>query len=71
MNYTIELNSAHLDSNQVPDKLTSKSPVVEIFAAMASGTDIKRKYGTTANKVVDHIKNLAEQADIGDFRAIA
>ena len=71
MNYTIELNSAHLDSNYVPDKLNSKSPVVEIFSAMASGTDIKRKYGTTANKVVDHIKNLAEKADVGDFRAIA
>lgn len=71
MNYTVELNSARNDADYVTGKLNKKSPVVEIFSAMASGTDIGTKYGTKADKVVAHIKSLAEKADANDFHAIA
>lgn len=71
MNYTVELNSVRRDSDYVTGKLNDKSPVVEIFSAMTSGTDIPSKYGTKADKVVAHIKTLAEKADIGDPYAIA
>lgn len=71
MNYTVELNSIRKDSDYVTGKLNPKSPVVEIFSAMSLGTDISTKYGTKADKVVYHIKTLAEKADIGDPYAIA
>lgn len=71
MNYTVELNSVRKDTDYVTSKLNAKSPVVEIFSAMASGTDIDAKYGKKADKVVNHIKTLAGKADIGDPYAVA
>ena len=41
MNYTVELNSARKDADYVTSQLNAKSPVVEVFSAMASGTDRK------------------------------
>ena len=71
MNYTVELNSARKDADYVTSQLNAKSPVVEVFSAMASGTDVGAKYGAKADKVVNHIKSLAEKADMGDFHAVA
>ena len=71
MNYTVEMNSARNDSQFVSGELKAKSPVVEIFSAMASGVDIPSKYGTRADKVVSHIKELGEKANAGDTYAIS
>lgn len=71
MSYTVELNSVRKDSDYVTDKLNSKSPIVEVFSAMASGTDIPSKYGNKADKIVAHIKSLGERGENGDSRAIA
>lgn len=71
MNYTVELNSARRDADYVTGQLNAKSPVVEIFSAMASGADIGAKYGARADKVVEHIKSLAAKADVGDPYAVA
>ena len=57
MNYTVELNSARKDADYVTSQLNAKSPVVEVFSAMASGTDVGAKYGA--------------KADMGDFHAVA
>lgn len=67
MSYTIELNSARNDADFVNAKLNAKSPVVEVFSAMVNG----REVGKNADKVVKHIKNLAEKAQIGDYSAVA
>lgn len=71
MNYTVELNSARKDADYVTSQLNAKSPVVEVFSAMAAGTDVGAKYGKKADKVVDHIKTLAGKADVGDPYAVA
>ena len=71
MNYTVELNSARRDSEYVNQQLNEKSPVVEVFSAMASGVDIPSKYGDKANKVVAHIKSLGEKSSVGDPYAIS
>lgn len=65
--YTIELNSARRDADFVNNQLNSKSPVVEVFSAMAEG----REVGKNADKVVNHIKTLAEKAQYGDNLAIS
>lgn len=70
MNYTIELNSAHRDADFVSQAMSTKSPVVEIFSAMAEGKDLS-KFGAVANKAVAHIKSLAQRAEMNDFAAIA
>lgn len=72
MNYTVELNAVRSDANYMAgSKLSAKSPVVEIFSAMADGKDIGEKYGKAADKVVAHIKELASKAEIGDPYAVA
>jgi hypothetical protein len=51
-------------------QLNSKSPVVEIFSALASGADVS-KYGKKADKVVEHMKGLSGKALAGDATAVA
>ena len=46
MSYTFELNNERKDSNNVSGKVNAKSPVVEIFSAMANGKDLSR-FGNT------------------------
>ncbi len=67
MSYTIELNSARKDADFVNEKLNVKSPVVEVFSAMVDG----REVGKNADKVVKHIKGLAEKAQMGDVASIS
>ena len=67
MSYTIELNSARRDADFVNSQLNAKSPVVEVFSAMVDG----REVGKNADKVVNHIKGLAEKAQYGDVAAIS
>jgi len=70
MNYTVELNSIRKDSDYVNANIQTKSPVVEIFSAMANGSDLS-KFGKVANKAVSHIKSLAGKAQAGDRSAIS
>lgn len=67
MSYTIELNSARKDADFANSQLHAKSPVVEVFSAMVEG----REVGKNADKVVNHIKGLAEKAQMGDYSAVA
>lgn len=67
MSYTIELNSARKDADFVNGQLHAKSPVVEVFSAMVEG----REVGKNADKVVNHIKSLAEKAQMGDVASIS
>lgn len=65
--YTIELNSARRDADFVNTQLHSKSPIVEVFSAMVQGKEV----GKNADKVVNHIKILAEKAQLGDNMAVS
>ncbi len=67
MSYTIELNSARKDADFVNGQLHAKSPVVEVFSAMVDG----REVGKNADKVVKHIKGLAEKAQMGDVASVS
>ena len=67
-----ELNNfqpnTQLNGLQPVNKLTEKSPIVEIFSAMINGKDTN-KYGEKANKTYTYIKKLAENSLAGDGRA--
>ncbi|GIN23108.1 hypothetical protein [Siminovitchia fordii] len=64
--FKIELNNARRDSDVfVNTKLSSKSPIVEIFSAVALGEDTA-KYGKKVDTVMGHVKELASKAVLGD-----
>ncbi|CAF1784019.1 hypothetical protein NRS6110_04022 [Bacillus subtilis] len=62
----IELNNVKRDSDVFANpKLNSKSPIIEIFSAIATGKDIS-KFGNKADTVMKHVKDLAAQAVLGN-----
>ncbi|MEC0396596.1 hypothetical protein [Bacillus subtilis] len=62
----IELNNVKRDSDVFANpKLNSKSPIIEIFSAIATGKDIS-KFGNKADTVMNHVKDLAAQAVLGN-----
>lgn len=67
---TFELNNIRKDSEYFNGKFTQKSPVVEVFSAMAQGQDLA-KFGAKADAAVNYIKSLGEKAQNGDFGAVA
>lgn len=66
---TFELNNERKTSNPNA-KLNAKSPVVEVFAAMANGESLDR-FGKKADEAVNYIKTLGERAANGDFGAVS
>lgn len=71
MNYTIELNSIHQDSNLVTRNYKSNSGVVEVFSALANGKSLDKFGKDMANKSVAYIKELGSRAVNGDYTAMA
>jgi hypothetical protein len=69
--YTIELNAARKDSDffQNP-KLNAKSPIVEVFTAMAEGKTLPN-LGKNTDESVRRIKELGAKSAAGDFSAMA
>ncbi|AMR10799.1 hypothetical protein AB684_11610 [Bacillus licheniformis] len=62
----IELNNARRDTDVFANpKLSSKSPMVEIFSDVALGNDLS-KHGNKVDTVMKHIKDLAAQAVTGN-----
>lgn len=70
MNYTFELNNARNDATYASGKIHAKSPVVEIFTAMANGEELS-KYGKKADEAAKYIRELATKAQNNDFSAMA
>lgn len=68
--FKFELNNARKDEQFVNAKLNSKSPIVEIFSAVATGQDLS-KYGKKVDTVMTHLKGLGERATNGDYSAKA
>ena len=73
MDYTFEMNNARNDSTYTVNQITEKSPVVEVFSALADGRDISSlKINETAIKKAEtYIKQTANRAATGDFTAMA
>lgn len=70
--YTIELNAARKDSDYIQNReLNAKSPVVEIFSAMAEGRDLSSFRKDVADRGVNYIKELGSRANNGDYSAVA
>ena len=67
MSYTFELNNERKDANNVSGKVNAKSPVVEIFSAMANGKDLSR-FGNKADVAAKYIMELNSKAVNGDTR---
>ncbi|MGZ9868121.1 hypothetical protein ACU3L3_06840 [Priestia endophytica] len=64
--FSIELNNARKDSETfVNPKLGTKSPIVEIFSAVATGQDLS-KYGKKVDTVMKHVAELSSQAMLGN-----
>lgn len=70
MNYSFELNNARKDEVFASGKITEKSPVVEIFCAMANGEELG-KYGKKADVAAKYITDLANKAQMGDLSAVS
>jgi hypothetical protein len=69
--YSFELNNAQRHDDLLKNtKLNKKSPIVEIFSAIAEGKDVS-KYGKKVDKVVETFKDLAERSAKGDVHAKA
>lgn len=68
MSYTFELNNEIKDTNFVSGKINEKSPIVEIFSAMANGKDLS-PYGKKADAAAKYIKELNSKASMGDVTA--
>lgn len=69
-NYSFELNNARNDAMMSTGKITEKSPVVEIFSAMAKGEELA-KYGKKADVAAKYIMDLGKKAQAGDFVAMS
>ena len=70
MSYTFELNNERKDANFVSGKINSKSPVVEVFSAMANGKDLAR-FGKKGDVAAKYIKELNSKASAGDPVAVS
>lgn len=70
MDYSFELNNERRDETFASGKITSHSPVVEIFSAMANGEELS-KYGKKADVAATYIKELASKASNGDYSAVS
>ncbi|APJ11031.1 hypothetical protein [Bacillus safensis] len=63
----IELNNARRDSDVFThSKLNTKSPLVEIFSAVATGKDLSKFNGAKVDAAMKHVKNLGDQALAGN-----
>lgn len=73
MNYTFEMNNVKKDDVfNTNTKLREKSPVVEVFSALADGRDIDSlKLGEKADKAVKYIQALGKRAEMQDQAAIS
>ena len=58
--FKLELNNAQSNQN-TNAKLNSKSPIVEIFSAVAEGKDLS-KYGKKVDKMMQYVAELSERA---------
>lgn len=67
---TFEMNNVRKDSDIYNGKITKRSPVVEVFAAMVNGESLDR-FGKKADVAVNYIKDLGNKADNGDMSAVA
>ena len=66
-----ELNNVRRDSGVVlKNNISAHSPVVEVFSAMVNGESLDR-FGKKADVAVNHIKDLGNRAQNGDFTAVA
>ena len=63
--FKIELNNARKDSELATPKLSAKSPLVEVFSAVAFGEDTSR-FGNKVDATMKHITELASRALNGD-----
>lgn len=63
-----EMNNIRKDNDLYNGKITKRSPVVEVFAAMVNGETLDR-FGKKANVAVNHIKTLGSRAENGDIVA--
>lgn len=68
--FKIELNNARKDSELANAKLSAKSPIVEVFSAIAFGQDTS-KYGNKVDAVMSRVTELASRALNGDTMAKA
>jgi len=74
MDYTFELNNARKDElYNANQQLNVKSPVVEVFSAMAEGRELSSlKFNEkVVNKASKYIIDLAKRAENGDWSAMA
>lgn len=73
MNYTFELNNARKDDQFTSGQIKAKSPVVEVFSAMASGEELSslKLNEKVVNNASKYILGLASKAEVGDFSAIS
>ena len=73
MDYTFEMNNARNDSTYTVNQITEKSPVVEVFSALADGRDVSslRINESAIKKAEAYIKDTANKAANGDFSAMA
>jgi hypothetical protein len=73
MDYTFELNNARKDDQFVANQINAKSPVVEVFSAMADGKELSslKLNEKIVNKASEYILGLAKKAEIGDLSAMA
>lgn len=72
MNYSFELNNARNDAMFASGKITAKSPVVEVFSAMADGKEVgSLNMGKKADLAVKYIKELGAKAAMNDPMAIS
>ena len=68
--YTFELNNERKDANFASGRVSTKSPVVEIFSAMRDGKDLAR-FGKKADQAANYIKELNSKASAGDLSAVS
>lgn len=68
MSYTFELNQEVKSGNFATGQVSEKSPVVEVFSAMAQGKDLE-KFGKKADAAVKYIQELSQKASVGDVHA--
>ena len=63
--YTFELNNERKDANFASGRVSTKSPVVEIFSAMRDGKDLA-PFGRKADQAANYIKELNSKASAAD-----
>ena len=68
--YTFELNNERKDANFASGRVSTKSPVVEIFSAMRDGKDLA-PFGRKADQAATYIKELNSKASAGDLSAVS